>query len=292
MNSQVGNRVRAGLLWLCALGGIVYIALFAGRVAEPGHREASSAAPDAIVLKVNAAQELGPISPYVYGLAFPSSEHVRQLRLKLWRWGGNPNSRYNWEKGNCFNAARDWEFRNYGDNRNPAARQPSGVADQAIAGKKAAGVDTLLTIPTLGWVARDNNNQTRSLGVPGHSGPPLAPGSDAIQGYYPAENRKRVSQRSLPRKGRPFTDPPDRTDDVVYQDEWVYHLTRKFGRAEQGGVRFYAMDNEPDLWDVTHTDMHPVQADYDELLRQFLDYATAVKDEDPSAQITGPVSWG
>src|SRR5690348_4923618 len=120
MDGPVGNRLRAGLLWICALGGIAYIALFAGRAAEPGHREESSAAPDAIVLKVNAAQELGPISPYVYGLAFPSSEHVRQLRLKLWRWGGNPNSRYNWEKGNCFNAARDWEFRNYGDNRDPS----------------------------------------------------------------------------------------------------------------------------------------------------------------------------
>jgi hypothetical protein len=52
------------------------------------------------------------------------------------------------------------------------------------------------------------------------------------------------------------------------------------------------MDNEPDLWDITHTDMHPVETDYDEMLQQFLNYATAVKDVDPTAQVTGPVSWG
>jgi hypothetical protein len=52
------------------------------------------------------------------------------------------------------------------------------------------------------------------------------------------------------------------------------------------------MDNEPDLWAYTHTDVHPVQPDYAETLHQFLVYADAVKDVDPTAQITGPVSWG
>ncbi|MCS6775577.1 MAG: glycoside hydrolase family 44 protein [Chloroherpetonaceae bacterium] len=242
---------------------------------------------------VHPGQRIGPISPYIYGMATPTAEHFRELRLKLWRWGGNPNTRYNWEKGNCWNAARDWYFRNgnYG-NTSPQDRQPSGVADKAIAAGRAAGADAYITVPTMGWVARDDNNATASVGVPDQSGPPVAPGSEAIAGYDPTENRRRVSVRSLPRKGRPFADPPDLTDDVVYQDEWIYHLTRKFGRASEGGVRFYAMDNEPDLWDVTHTDMHPVRPGYDEILRQFLDYANAVKDVDPSAQIGGPVSWG
>jgi hypothetical protein len=255
---------------------------------------AKNPAPDGpIAVTVDASKPLGPISPYIYGLASPGKEMIAQLRLKLWRWGGNPNSRYNWEKGNCWNAARDWEFRNgnYG-NTAPDDRQPSGVADKAIASGKAAGADALITIPTLGWVARDDNNATASVGVPSDSGEPVAPGSEAIPGYDPAENRKRVSIRSLPRKGRPFADPPDLNDDVVYQDEWVYHLTQKFGRAAQGGVKFYAMDNEPDLWAQTHTDMHPVRPDYQEIRDQFLAYASAIKDVDPTAQVTGPVSWG
>lgn len=207
-----------------------------------------------IALSVNVNQRIGPISPYIYGMATPNPEHFRDLKLKLWRWGGNATTRYNWEKGNCWNAARDWHFRNgnYG-NTSPQDRQPSGVADKAIAAGKAANSDAYLTIPTLGWVARDDNNATESVGVPNTSGPPSYPGSEAIAGYDPENNRKRVSVRSLPRKGKPFSDPPNRGDEAVYQDEWVHHLTRKFGKANAGGVRFYAMDNEPDLWDVTHT---------------------------------------
>src|SRR5579884_297451 len=297
MDTQVINRIRTTLVWLCALAGIAAIGLFAGqrsgRGANAALPEDASQRPTDILLTIHAGQRLGPISPYIYGMASPGPDHYRQLRVPLWRWGGNPSTRYNWEKGNCWNAARDWQFRNGNyNNTSPQDRRPSGVADKGIAYGKSVGAQALITIPTMGWVARDDNNANRSLGVPDMSGPPVAPGSAAIAGYDPGANRRRVSQRSLPRKGRPFSDPPNLTDDVVYQDEWVYHLTRKFGRASAGGVRFYAMDNEPDLWDGTHTDMHPVRPDYDELLRRFLDYATAIKDVDPTAQITGPVSWG
>jgi hypothetical protein len=226
-------------------------------------------------------------------MAMPGPAHYRELRVPLWRWGGNPSTRYNWVRGNCWNAARDWEFRNgnYGST-SEEARRPSGCADLGIAAGREFHADALLTIPTIGWVARDDNNATRSLGVPAQSGDPVRPGSDAIAGYDPAENRRRVSVRSLARKPGPFVEKPDPASETIYQDEWVHHLVRKFGTAAAGGVRFYAMDNEPDLWDATHTDMHPVRPGYDEILNRFLEYATAVKEVDPTAQVTGPVSWG
>jgi hypothetical protein len=46
------------------------------------------------------------------------------------------------------------------------------------------------------------------------------------------------------------------------------------------------------MWDHTHTDIHPARMGYDDVLAEFLEYADAVKAVDPSAQITGPVSWG
>jgi len=284
---SVVDRMRPWIAWSSALLALAVIVFFSSNALP----RAASVRPTEFV--IHADRPTGAISPYIYGMAQPSPQHFAQLRLKLWRWGGNPASRYNWEKGNCWNAAADWEFRNGNyDNRAPADRLPSGVADKAIAAGKAAGSDVLVTIPTLGWVARDDNNSTASVGVPPAGGPPLAPGSEAIAGYDPAENRKLVSQRSLPRKGAPLSDPPNLTDDVVYQDEWVHHLTIRFGKARTGGVRFYAMDNEPDLWSVTHRDMRPVRQGYDGLLKQFLEYADAVKDVDPGAQVTGPVSWG
>ncbi|MCX6380096.1 MAG: hypothetical protein NT023_11580 [Armatimonadetes bacterium] len=246
-----------------------------------------------VAMEVDANKELGEISPYIYGIAHHTPEHFSELKTPLSRWGGNATTRYNWELGNAWNSARDWSFRNgnYGAAA-PEYHRPSSVADKTINEVKAAGADTLLTIPTMGWVARNDDQSVESKGVPSGGGDAITLGASAIPGYDPTANRKRVSIQSLPRKGKPFSDPPDLTDDVVYQDEWVSHLTKRYGKADAGGVKFYAMDNEPDLWDSTHTDMHPVRMGYQDILERFLASATSVKDVDSTAQILGPVSWG
>ena len=204
-----------------------------------------------------------PISPLIYGVAAAQPEDLAALRPALHRWGGNPASRYNWELGNAWNSARDWEFRN-GTFGNDAAehRRPSGVADQFVRQARAAGAEPLLTVPALGWVARDTSNESRA------------------------------SVRSRARKGAAFASPPDTRDDLVYQDEWVHYLKTTFGGAAQGGVRYYAVDNEPDLWDVTHSDVRPEPLGYDDLRDVFLEYATAIKDVDPGALILGPALSG
>ena len=288
---NVNSKTLNGLCWLAALGLLGVAAGLAGKPA--GQAKSSRSDSELITIVVKDAHPIGPISPLIYGMAMPSPEHIKQAGVPLVRWGGNQNTRYNWELGNAWNAARDWRFANVnyvGPGR--AQALPSGAADSGIAAARSQGAQFFLTVPTMGWVARDNDTSHASQSVPAAGGMPVSPGSEAIAGYDPAANRQRVSVRSLPRKGRPFADPPDKTDAVVYQDEWVAHLVHTFGRAEAGGVRFYAMDNEPDLWDTTHTDMHPVAPDYDELLHQFLTTADAIKDVDPTAQITGPVSWG
>jgi hypothetical protein len=234
-----------------------------------------------------------PISREIYGMANVGADAAADLGVAVLRWGGNAVTRYNWELGNAFNSARDYYFKNgdYG-NVSGADRMPSGVADAFVAANTARGIHSLLTIPTIGWVARNDDGNTGSIGVPQHGGPPTRRNGDAITGYDPTANRRRTSVPSRARKGAAFSDPPDLSDPSVAQDEWVYHLVQRFGKAAQGGVRYYAMDNEPDLWSVTHTDIRPAQLSYEQLRDIFLEYATAIKDVDPSAQITGPVSWG
>ena len=161
-----------------------------------------------------------------------------------------------------------------------------------MAGDKARGAATLLTVPTIGWVARDTDNAHASENVPNSGGPGLAGADGPIAGYDPSANRSLTSVRSIARKGAPFVDAPNPAASVVYQDEWINHLKKTFGDGAHGGVQFFAMDNEPDLWDATHTDVHPARMGYDDVLHNFLDYATAVKAVDPSALVTGPVSWG
>jgi hypothetical protein len=239
-------------------------------------------------INVDASQHLRPISPLIYGLAGGSAALQKQVRPALMRWGGNPSSRYNWRLGNAWNAARDWEFRNgnYGSAA-PDDRVPSGVADKTISANQAAGAATLLTIPALGWVAKDDNNDSRSLDVPKGGGPALAgSAAGAIAGYDPSVNRTRTSVPSASRSS------DTAVAGTVFQNEWVQHLVQRYGAAARGGVQYYAIDNEPDLWDGTHTDVHPAQMSYASMLSTFVDYATAIKDVDPTAQVTGPVLSG
>jgi glycosyl hydrolase family 44 len=252
-------------------------------------RESPGPPPSSVTITVNPTYVLRPISPLIYGVAHASPDELVALGARLNRWGGNPNTRYNWTLGYAWNAARDYEFRNYGA-PDPAKPAPTDSAsDVFIAGNRSVDVQTEFTIPAIGWVARDGNKQSRSIGVPRAGGPPLARGSTAIAGYDPTDNRERTSVPSFARKNAQFQDPPFVEDGApVFQDEFVHHLVDRFGAADQAGVRYYAIDNEPDLWSSTHTDVHPVQLGYDDMLSMFLDYAGAVKDVDPTAQVLGP----
>jgi Glycoside hydrolase family 44 len=229
-------------------------------------------------------QAVGPkISPLIYGVAGADPQVVRALGATLDRWGGNPSSTYNWANGHAWNAGRDWEFRNTN-----YSGQGGSAADAAVGDARSAGAVPLLTVPTLGFVARNDDNQTRSRNVPGQGGPPLRAGSPAIGGYDPTANRQATSLPSFARKPGPLIEAPNPNSQAVYQNEWVHHLVAQFGLASGGGVQYYAMDNEPDLWSTSHTDLHPTRMSYEDMLANFEEYASMVKELDPGAEVLGP----
>ena len=245
-----------------------------------------------VAITIDETADRHAISPYIYGMAFAPPDYIADLRLGSNRWGGNDKSRYNWVQGNACNAARDWRWANRLAAAESKIQGPSSAADNFALQNRAAGTSTVLTVPTIGWVARDADNANISRSVPNAGGPPLTTADGPIAGYDPTDNRRRTSIQSIARKPFPFTDVPNAADSILYQDEWVHHLVKTFGDAAHGGVQFYAMDNESDIWDATHTDVHPARMGYDDMLANFLEYATAVKAVDPSSQITGPVSSG
>ena len=73
---------------------------------------------------------------------------------------------------------------------------------------------------------------------------------------------------------------------------WMQHIAGRVGTASQGGLKFYALDNEPALWNSTHRDVHPNPLDYAELWTRTQSYAAAMKAQDPGALTFGPVAWG
>ncbi|HFC11874.1 MAG TPA: endoglucanase, partial [Anaerolineae bacterium] len=59
-----------------------------------------------------------------------------------------------------------------------------------------------------------------------------------------------------------------------------------------GGVRYYALDNEPFLWNYTHRDVRPEPVGYDELRDKAYTYGAAIKSADAGAKVFGPALWG
>lgn len=220
-----------------------------------------------------------PISPMIYGIAYDvmktGDETAEKLGAASRRWGGNPASRYNWELGNAWSAANDWFWENLNFSKDPGYTYSRFLDDNA-----ARGFTTALTIPMLGWVAKD----TTSCSFP-------------VSEYKNQDDKDEGKGCGNGKKDGKEIDPgpPSRTS-VVSTPEWVGRWLAAIRRADAAkgrrSVQEYILDNEPTLWDSTHRDVHPQPLTYDELLDKTIKYGTVVRNADPDAFIAGPAEWG
>ncbi len=236
-------------------------------------------------LLVDAVAPTHPISPLIYGmnswrLADPDHESAKvakEVRLPLNRWGGDLYTRYNY-KLDVSNAGDDWFFE-VTHNSNPKSPDESKFNAQVIA-DRAAGARTMGTVPILGWIAKSR-----------------APGSGfSVAKYGPQQKTDPYwhdSGNGIKPDGTRITgnDPNDTSMpiDESWTSEWVKYLVGRFGNAASGGVAIYALDNEPNWWDKTHRDVHPLPFTYDEVTEKGLKAARAIKAADPTAEVSGPV---
>ena len=100
--------------------------------------------------------------------------------------------------------------------------------------------------------------------------------------------------------GQIVNDPNDVYQPITaaFGGQWVAAMLDKYGPANDGGVQMWDLDNEPEWWDGTHSDIYhqagaPVEpATYDDMLARDLAAAQAVKAADPTALVVGPVAGG
>ncbi|HEX4439370.1 MAG TPA: glycoside hydrolase family 44 protein [Thermoanaerobaculia bacterium] len=246
--------------------------------------------PTPVAVTVDPDLDRHPISPLVYGVAFADTGNPAALRYPLNRWGGNSTTRYSWQD-DIANHASDWFFYNIESQPDPGTLPDGSTADLFVDGTRADGGEVLLTVPLIGWTPRDRvrrwgfsvakygAQQSTECTVTGN--PPWCQ-PDAGNGNHA--------------NGTPITgnDPSDtsRTIDPSFVTAWMDHVAGRVGNAESGGVRLFALDNEPDLWNSTHRDVHPAPLSYDEIWQRTVDYAGAIKAHDPAALTLGPVPWG
>jgi hypothetical protein len=98
----------------------------------------------------------------------------------------------------------------------------------------------------------------------------------------------------MPFKGSRFTLTPDPNSPVVYQDEFVNWVKTKYPYGQTDAQRpiFFSLDNEPDLWQSTHKEVHPQPLTYAELIQKSTEYAKAIKSVEPKAKVFGAVNYG
>ena len=234
-------------------------------VKRPG--QASDGQSRDVQLAVQCRAPTRSINPMIYGSAQGSWDSGQSAQ----RWGGNPTSRFNWDLG-VWNSANDWFYEN-GNSVRLSEFLEAGVQH---------GAQNVVTVPTLGWVAKD----AVSVGFP-RSRFPDQRKFDANRAE--AGDGHRADGSPLP------PGPPTQTS-VAAPPELIGRWVREQRERDQAhgtrSVKMYILDNEPSLWDTTHHDVHPEPVGYDELLDRTLRYATEVRKADPDALIAGPAEWG
>jgi Glycoside hydrolase family 44 len=223
-----------------------------------------------LAFEIAPSKVIGRISPYVYGV---NSQNAAGLNVSVRRMGGNRQTAYNWEL-NASSAGSD--YRHVNDDwpcttlgfKN--CNEPGAQFLDFVEGNRKAGIDSIVTLPLVDYVSADKSGEVK-------------------------EAEKAPSKRwnrSYLVKNKPFSLTPDLTDKAVYQDEFVHFLVERLGKADKGGIRFYALDNEPALWPSTHPRIHPEKTTYQEIVTRSEALAAAITKEDPSALVLGGMAYG
>jgi hypothetical protein len=244
-----------------------------------------------LTVSVDPAADRRPVSPLVYGVSFGSASQLSRLKFPVRRWGGNSTTRYNWQ-ADTSNRASDWFFYNVPeDNANPGSLPHGSAVDVFVDEARAAGSEPLVTVPLIGWTPVDRSRRwgfsVKKYGAQQQTECTATGGASWCNADAGNGNRP---------DGTPLAgnDPRDTSKEIGpdFVTEWMKHLASRTGTAGRGGVKLFALDNEPNLWPYTHRDVHPQMTTYDELWQRTRDYASAIKAQDPDARVLGPVAWG
>ncbi len=250
-----------------------------------------------ITVNINSLANRHQISPYIYGINTLNTNDITNLSPGFTRFGGNEASDYNW-KLFTYNAGGDWFFEDFGlGNSNGAPFDSVAMTRFAV----NAGSQMLTTMPMLGWVAREslngsNHNWSFSVATYGAQCQTDPYNSDAGDGLVAgstgscSNSTAPVTTKASTNAYYPLVDTSSdcTTGNCLFRNEWTAALSSAFGSGtcnvpytQITSCHFYDMDNEPEIWDGPHRDIHPTHPGYTELSSLFEKEGTALKTWDP-----------
>jgi hypothetical protein len=225
---------------------------------------------------------------------------AQEMGLTVLRAGGNPVTAQNWKEGFGSKGA-DWFYQNDGA---PTPPEKNWLVNFHGDNRKA-GLESYLTIPIMGRVAKDNTSAAfdtkKYPDQENWAGKSQPTDRIATAGNGRQLVRGEDGKPKLDAKGQPVyrdiePDPNDTSVEMPPEEQaaMLSFMIEKmgYGTADKGGVKFLALDNEPMLWSSTHRGMHPKGCSYDELWERTRTYAGLLKKIDPQVKIAGATFWG
>ena len=249
----------------------------------------TSAGSTNVTVNINTLANRRFISPYIYGINTMNTGNISGMEPALVRFGGNEASNYNW-KLFTYNAGGDWFFEDFG---------LGGVDSvQLTSYTVGAGSHMLTTMPMLDWVSKESGHWSFSVAKFGPQCKIDPWNSDAGDGLKP-DCQTPVTSTQVTDAYYPLVDTSGdcTTGNCLYRDDWTRGLAGAFGSQSCNvpyssitSCHFYDLDNEPEIWDGSHRDVHPIHPGYTELSNLFETVGTNLKTWDPNAVRFGPVT--
>ncbi len=225
-----------------------------------------------------------PVSKYLMGTNGQEPETAAGQGVSLVRWGGNQTSTYNW-KEDAWNSANDWYHLTGTRGDKPWTDPRTSRWYEFIKTLRDDDIDVYVSIPISDWVARRPKE-----GEPHGSYPAeLYPQQQKFTADGKYGNGRTPDGKYIRMKDTTFTFRPNTPE---FQRGWIEEMVKVFGTAEQGGVRFYGLDNEINLWHSSHFGSLWEGIDGPDLVRRNIEYAKMIKAVDPTAQVLGFAGWG
>ncbi len=231
-------------------------------------------------IQVDATAGRHAISQLIYGVSYGTAKQLKALRSPVNRSGGDSASTFNYES-NARSSGRDFFFES-----TPAAGDIlQQYGDSFVGLTRSAGADVVLTVPMVGWVARLGPDRTRLAGFSTRKyGPQRATDS---QGF------REAGDGIAPGGSFIANDPNDamQPDSLDKERRWMERNIMLWKPASAGGIKYYALDNEPARWHDIHRDVHPTGAHAAEIAGKTIAFGEMVHAVDPSAKVLAPEEW-
>lgn len=243
-----------------------------------------SQSPVSIDIDVTKGQK--PVSPFIYGKnnVLPSTflstgttaeiTKAKEAGVRFVRQsGGNNSTKYNWRLK--LSSHPDWYNNVYANDWDGAARN---LFD------KMPGVHGMWAFQLLGKAAANTNNNFNDWAYNG---------SQWWQGV-----NQNLAGGGQPNTANPSGKALDEGNPNLYLMEWtadstVGILDKWFGDKGLGydkdKIRYWNMDNEPEIWSGTHDDVMKIQYSAEEFMQSYFKVAKAARAKYPDIKLVGPV---